>query len=134
MAEFNYEKEIDVRFRDYDMMGHVNNAVYATYLEQARVEYVEDVVGRELMDTGAVVADLHLDFERPVDWGDDVTVAVRAGELGTSSIPLEYEVHVDGEVAATGETLMVTFDPAAGEPRPMPDEWRERIREHEGRA
>lgn len=133
MAEFNYEKEIDVRFRDFDLMGHVNNAVYATYLEQARVEYIEDVVQEPLMDTGAVVADLHLDFERPIDRGDSVTVAVRAGELGTSSIPLKYEIRVDGEVAATGETLMVTFDQEAGEPTPIPDSWRERIQKHEGR-
>jgi acyl-CoA thioester hydrolase len=133
MAEFNYEKEMEVRFRDLDMMGHLNNAVYATYLEQARVEYIEDVVEQQLMETGAVVADLHLDFERPIDWGDDVVVAVRADELGTSSIPLEYEIRVDGDVAATAETLMVTFDPEAGEPRPIPDAWRERIQAHEGR-
>jgi acyl-CoA thioester hydrolase len=133
MAEFNYEKEMEVRFRDLDMMGHLNNAVYATYLEQARVEYIEDVVEQPLMEIGAVVADLHLDFERPIDWGDDVVVAVRADELGTSSIPLEYEIRVDGDVAATAETLMVTFDPEAGEPRPIPDAWRERIQAHEGR-
>lgn len=133
MAEFNYEKEIDVRFRDFDMMDHVNNAVYATYLEQARVEYIQDVVQEPVMDTGAVVADLHLDFERPIEYEDSVTVAVRAGELGTSSIPLEYEIRVDGQVAATGETLMVTFDQEAGEPKPMPESWRERIESHEGR-
>jgi acyl-CoA thioester hydrolase len=133
MAEFNYEKEMEVRFRDLDMMGHLNNAVYATYLEQARVEYIEDVVEQPLMEIGAVVADLHLDFERPIDWGDEVVVAVRADELGTSSIPLEYEIRVDGDVAATAETLMVTFDPEAGEPRPIPDAWRERIQAHEGR-
>lgn len=133
MAEFNYEKEMDVRFRDLDSMGHLNNAVYATYLEQARVEYIEDVVEQPLMEIGAVVADLHLDFERPIDWGDEVVVAVRVDELGTSSIPMEYEIRVDGEIAATGETLMVTFDPEAGEPRPIPDAWRERIQDHEGR-
>jgi acyl-CoA thioester hydrolase len=133
MAEFNYEVELDVRFRDIDAMGHVNNAVYATYMEQARVSYIEDVVGEPLMETGGVVADLHIDFEQPIDWGEDVTVAVRAGELGTSSIPLEYEIRADGDVAATGKTLMVTFDPAAGESRPIPDDWRERIQEHEDR-
>jgi acyl-CoA thioester hydrolase len=114
-------------------MGHVNNAVYATYLEQARVRYVEDVVEEPLMETGGVVADLHVDFERPIDWGEDVTVGVRAGELGTSSIPLVYEIRADGDLAATGETLMVVFDPGAGEPRPIPDAWRERIADHEGR-
>lgn len=133
MAEFNYETEMDVRFRDLDLMGHLNNAVYATYLEQARVEYIEDVVEQPLMEIGAVVADLHLDFERPIDWGDEVVVAVRVDELGTSSIPMEYEIRVDGEIAATAETLVVTFDPEAGESRPIPDAWRERIQDHEGR-
>jgi acyl-CoA thioester hydrolase len=134
MAEFDYEKEIDVWFGDFDMMAHINNVAYARYLEQARIEYIENVVGKQVMNTGAVVADLHIDFEEPIGWGDEVTVAVRAGELGTSSIPLEYEIRSNGEVAATAETLMITFDPAAGEPEPMPDEWRERIREYEGRA
>jgi acyl-CoA thioester hydrolase len=133
MSDCNYEVDIDVRFRDIDAMGHVNNAVYATYLEQARVRYVEDVVEEPLMETGGVVADLHVDFERPIDWGEDVTVGVRAGELGTSSIPLVYEIRADGDLAATGETLMVVFDPGAGEPRPIPDAWRERIADHEGR-
>ncbi len=133
MDEFNYEVELDVRFRDIDAMGHVNNAVYATYIEQARVQYIEDVVDEPLMETGGVVADLHIDFEHPVDWGETVTVAVRADELGTSSIPLEYEIYADGELAATASTLMVTFDPDAHEPRPIPESWRERIQEHEER-
>jgi acyl-CoA thioester hydrolase len=133
MSEFDFEIEMDVRFRDIDAMGHVNNAVYATYLEQARVEYIEEVVGEPLIETGGVVADLHLDFERPIDLDEDVTVAVRAGELGTSSIPLHYEIRADGEVAATGETLMIAFDPETQEPRPIPETWRERIESHEGR-
>jgi len=132
MSEFNYEKEIDVRFADFDMMRHVNNVAYATFLEQARVEYIEDVVEEPLMETGAVVADLHIDFERPIDWGESVIVAVRARELGTTSIPLEYEIRADGNLAATAKTLVVTFDQEAGEPRPIPDDWRARIEAHEG--
>jgi acyl-CoA thioester hydrolase len=152
--DFRYETEIPVRFRDVDAMGHVNNAVYATYLEQARVDYIEDVVGESVLDTGAVIADLHVEFERPIDRGATVTVAVRAGELGTTSIPLSYEIRATaggdadrqdqsrdagargaaGPVAATGETLLVTYDREAGEPRPIPDAWREAIEAHEGRA
>jgi acyl-CoA thioester hydrolase len=133
VSEFNYEIEMTVRYRDIDEMGHVNNAVYATYMEQARVQYIEDVVDEPMMNVGGVVADLQIDFERPIGWGQDVTVAVRAGELGTSSIPLEYEIRADGDVAATGETMMVTFDREAETSRPIPDAWRERIQEHEGR-
>ena len=132
MSEFEYETDVTVRFRDIDAMGHVNNAVYATYIEQARIEYIEDVVDKELMETGAVIADLHLDFQHPIDWGDEVTVAVRATDLGTSSVPLEYEVRTDGDVAATAETMLVTYDRDAGEPTPMPEEWREAISSHEG--
>jgi len=133
MSAFNYEMEVPVRFRDLDPMGHVNNAVYATYLEQARVEYVRDVVGEPVMETGVVVADLELDYERPIELGGTVTVAVGAGELGRTSIPLSYEVRSEGEVAATASTTMVTFDREAREPRPIPEGWRERIEAHERR-
>lgn len=134
MAEFNYEVEMGVRFRDIDAMGHVNNAVYSTYLEQARVEYISDVVGEDIFEgTGVVIADLQIDFARPIEYDESVVVTVRAGELGASSIPIEHEIRADGEVAATAETLMVTIDRETGESCPMPDRWRDRIDAHEGR-
>ncbi len=132
MDEFDYEIEIDVRFRDIDVVGHVNNAVFATYIEQARVQYIEDVVGDSIVETSAVIANIEIDFRRPIDWGESVTVGVRATDLGNSSVPIEYEIRSDGEVAATAETLLVTFDPEAGESRPLPDAWRESIAAHEG--
>ncbi len=132
MSEFGHETEIDVRYRDIDTMGHVNNAVYATYFEQARIEYIEDVVGEEPLAVGAVLADLHVDFERPVEYGETIRVGTRVGELGTSSVPVEHEIRVDGDVAATAEAAMVTYDRETAEPRPVPDRWRERIRAHEG--
>lgn len=131
MAEFDHETTIDVRFRDLDTMGHVNNAVYATYLERGRVQYIEDVIGESLPDISGVVADLHIDFEEPIEYGQTVTVAVRAGDLGTSSVSLEYEVRADGDLAATAETRVVVVDPDTGDPAPVPDVWRERIRDHE---
>jgi acyl-CoA thioester hydrolase len=133
MGEFNFETELTVRFRDIDLLGHVNNAVYSTYLEQARVEYIETVVGESLAETGVVIADLHVDFADPIDRGESVTVTARVGDLGTSSFPMEQEIRVDGTVAATAEALMVTYDADAGEPRPIPDGWRERIRAYEDR-
>lgn len=133
MADFNYEIELDVRFRDLDPMQHVNNAVYASYLEQARVQYVQDVVEKPLMETGAVVANLNIEFERPIEYDETVTVAVRAGEMGTTSVPLHYEIRTETGLAATAETLLVAYDRDAGKPRPIPDEWRKAITEHEGR-
>jgi acyl-CoA thioester hydrolase len=132
MSEFNYEVEMPVRFRDLDPMGHVNNAAYATYLEQARIEYVENVVEKPLLETGAVVALLELNFEHPIEYDDTVTVAVGVDELGTSSIPVTYEIRANGEVAATAETTMVLCDREAGEPHPIPDDWGDPIEAHEG--
>jgi acyl-CoA thioester hydrolase len=132
MDEFSHETAIPVRFRDVDAAGHVNNAVYATYLEQARVEYTEAVIGTETVDLEKVIAHLELDYERSVEHGADVTVGVRVPEVGTSSIPMEYEIRADGATAATGSTVMVMVDPETGGARPLPEGWRERIAAHEG--
>lgn len=126
-GEFSYVTEVDVRFRDIDPMDHVNNAVYVTYIEQARAEYYEDVVGLTLGEADTVLAHLEVDYERPIELGDTVEVRMRTDELGTSSIPMSYELRVEGAVVATAHTVQVTFDRETGEAEPVPEAWRERI-------
>lgn len=132
MAEFNYKTEVSVRFQDLDAVGHVNNAVYATYLEEARIGYLKEVFDVDTQQLGAVIANLEIDYRRPVRDDRHVTVAVRTLEPGTASVPMEYEIRADGEVVATAQTVLVTIDYESGETRPIPDEWRERLREFEG--
>ncbi|RBI64055.1 acyl-CoA thioesterase [halophilic archaeon] len=132
MDDFEYATEIEVRYRDLDTMGHVNNAVYATFLEQARMDYFRDVVGAELEDVGGVIAHLEIDYRQAVTLDDDVTVAVRVPELGESSIPMEYEIRANGEVAATAEVVQVAVDSETRESRSLPDIWRDRISTYEG--
>lgn len=133
MDKFNYETEVPVRFQDLDVAGHVNNAVYVTYLEEARVDYLKDVLNVELDELNAVVANLEINYRRPIQELGDVTVAVRTLEPGTSSVPMEYEIRVGDEVVATAETVMVTVDYETGETYPVPDEWREPVSKFEGR-
>jgi acyl-CoA thioester hydrolase len=133
MAEFSYAQDVPVRFQDLDAVGHVNNAVYATYLEEVRISYTEEVLEVQTDESGLVIAHLELDYRRPITEDDQVTVALRTGELGTSSIPMEYEIRAGDDVVATAETVMVTIDYDTGETRPMPEEWRERIRAYERR-
>jgi acyl-CoA thioester hydrolase len=130
--EYSFAADVDVRYRDLDTMGHVNNAVYATYVEQARVAYFEEVLDVTLPEVESALASLELDFRRPIELGDDVTVALRVPELGESSLPMEFEVRADRAVAATGETVQVAVDGETGSSRPLPDEWREAIRAFEG--
>ncbi len=132
MDEFSYEQEVQVRFQDLDAVGHVNNAVYATYLEEARIGYLKEVFEVDTQELGAVIAHLEIDYRQPVTDDTYVTVAVRTLEPGNSSVPMEYEIRTDGEVVATAETVMVAIDYETGETRRLPDEWRERLAEYEG--
>ncbi|KPN31421.1 acyl-CoA thioesterase YbgC [Halolamina pelagica] len=130
----SYETTLDVRFRDIDAMGHVNNAVYATYAEQARANYFADVLDEDLSAISSVLARIEIDYHRPVELDDGpVTVAVSVPRLGESSLPMEYEIRtVDGELAASIESVQVAYDREAGESVPIPNAWRETITEYHG--
>jgi acyl-CoA thioester hydrolase len=133
MDDFDHHVDISLRYRDLDPMNHVNNAVYASFLEQARNAYFQDVLGTRLDEEDMVIADLEVEFQRPVTLADDaVRIHTRVPSLGTSSFPVEYVVAADGEQKATGATTLVCYDREAGSSRPIPDEWRETIAAFEG--
>jgi len=122
-----YVTEIPVRFRDIDAMGHVNNAVYATYLEQARTAYVRDVLGADLSSIPTVLASLSMEFRRPVLLEDgSVTVEIDVPELGESSVPMTYEIRTEDGVVAEAESVQVAVDDE-GSSRPIPEEHRTAI-------
>jgi acyl-CoA thioester hydrolase len=128
-----YTTEIEVRFRDIDAMGHVNNAVYATYIEQARADYFRDVLDADLSALPTVLASLSIDFRRPVELTDGaVTVGIEIAELGTSSVTMAHDVRAGGEVVAEAEGTLVSLDPDSGEPAPIPDEHRSSIESYHG--
>jgi acyl-CoA thioester hydrolase len=131
MRDEPYTVDIDVRFNDVDLLGHVNNAVFASYLESARFEYYPAVLG-SFDSYESVLAHLEIDFERPIELDDDVTVALWATEVGNSTLHVSYEVRASGEVAATAETVELMYDPETGESRPVPEDWRRRVEEFEG--
>ncbi|WP_137289950.1 acyl-CoA thioesterase [Natronorubrum halophilum] len=124
--------DVPVRYRDLDPLNHVNHAVYASYLEAARTDYLEDIVGIAAENISFVIASLDIDYDRPITMGDDPTVALWVPRLGDSSCTMEYEIRVDGEVAATAETTMVHIDPETKRPSPLPEEIRRPIAAHEG--
>ena len=125
-GEGAFHVPIQVRFRDVDSMGHVNNAVYASYLEQARAEFYADVVGERLHEVSTVLVTQRVDYRRPVEWGDDVTVALVVDDLGRSSVPMRYAVRTERGVAAVANTVQVVVD-EDDESAPVPEAWRERI-------
>jgi acyl-CoA thioester hydrolase len=125
-GEGAFHTPIQVRFRDVDSMGHVNNAVYASYLEQARADFYAEVVGERLHEVPTVLVTQRVDYRRPVEWGDDVTVALVVDDLGRSSVPMRYAVRTGDDVAAVASTVQVVVG-EDGDSAPVPDAWRERI-------
>ena len=129
---FGYETELRVRTRDLDHMLHVNNAVYATYMEQARIDYFTDVLGVGLDRLEIAVVSNHIDFEQQLRYGGWVTVQIRVAELGRTSFCFEYRFLDGDDVTATARTVQVALDKANDTSRPIPDVWREKIVDHEG--
>jgi acyl-CoA thioester hydrolase len=117
-----------VRFRDLDAMGHVNNAVFLTYIESARFAFLRHLgaVGT-LADMSIIVARIEIDFRAPVGFGEEVEVAVHASRFGTKSFDLDYELRAGGRVVAEAKSVLVAYDYGKGEAIDLPDEWKEKL-------
>ncbi len=131
MEGYSYSLGVDVRYRDLDPVGHVNNAVYATYLEHTRTNYYADVLGLATEELSFVLAHVEIDYESSVTAEDDVRVWIRVSRLGEKSMTTEFLIEASGETAATAESVQVVIDDE-GVPCPVPDEWRQEILEYEG--
>ena len=128
MLSGDFVHEERVRFRDLDPMGHVNNAVFLTYLEQARVAFFSEMgAATGLEDMNMIVARVEIDFKAPVRLGQEVEVSVRASRFGTKSFDLDYELRVEGDLVAVAKSVQVAYDYKRREPVPVPAEWREKL-------
>jgi acyl-CoA thioester hydrolase len=120
-----HEKRVEIRWRDVDAYRHVNNAVYLTYLEECRDEWLEDALGNDESVWDFVLARVAVDFRRELRL-EDVSVVVRCTleRLGTSSVATREEIRTGAaELAAEAEAVLVARDASTGRSRPLrPDE------------
>ena len=135
---FYFSTPIKIRFRDLDAFGHVNNAVYFTFMEIARVEYFKQM---GLLQPGEfpspffIIAEATCQYKAPIDMTTPLIIQVRVSRLGNSSFDMEYRLvdEVSGAVLAGGRTVQVTFDYAANRSVPLPAEWRQALMAFEAR-
>lgn len=136
--DFRHRTSLQVRFRDIDAFGHVNNAVFFSYVEQARIRYLLDVLasGEPFDRLPMILARVELDFRSPIMFGDEVVVETRVDRIGRSSVGMSHRMtrEADGRLIADSETVLVTYDYERSEPIPVPEEWRARMAAHEGRT
>lgn len=122
-----HEKRVEIRWSDVDAYMHVNNAVYATYLEECRDEWVDRALG-ELGDAwDFVLARVAIDFRRELRLEDEeVVVSCTLQRIGNSSVTLSEEIRTrEGELSAEAEAVLVARDRELGRSRPLTEAERE---------
>ena len=116
-----HEKRVEIRWSDVDAYMHVNNAVYATYLEECRDEWVDLVVGEAGDAWDYVLARVAIDFRRELRLEDEeVVVTCALDRIGNSSLTLREQILTrDGELSAEAEAVLVARDRELGRSRPL---------------
>ena len=134
MSHFSHR--LEVRFRDCDAMGHTNNAVYLTYLEQARFAHWRSLWGFGTPQLppglpGVILARAECDYRRPAKYGDILEIRLTVAEIGRTSFRYEYEI-VDeaGRTVVTAKTVQVMYDYTTEKPVTIPDEIRALLAVH----
>jgi len=135
LSEFRFVHPIEIRFGDMDAIGHVNNAVYLTYLEIARFAYWKEAeIDRLGGDVSYIMARVEIDFRAPAVAGNVLEVALSVTGIGRSSFTMAYEIRdQDGRLVSTAKSVQVMYDYAAGASVLVPAAIRQRLEEFEGR-
>jgi acyl-CoA thioester hydrolase len=132
---FGHSFSQDVAFRDLDGLGHVNNAVYLSYVESARLAYMQEVLGPLELEELGIVADVKISFRSPAQLGERLEVGHRVSRVGETSLTFDFELRGgDGRLVAEGSTVHVAFDYGEQRPAPVPEQWRSRIESYEARS
>ena len=131
-VSFRFSTSLEVRWSDCDSFGHVNNAVYLTYLEQARLAYWREVLP-DIPFPGMIIARIEIDYRAQAFPGDSLDVRAAVVSFGRTSFRTDYEiVRADGTVAARANSTQVFFDYATNRPAPIDPRVRERVEAFEG--
>jgi acyl-CoA thioester hydrolase len=135
MDGFKIVSDVQVRFSDTDALGHVNNAVYLSYLESARVDYLRELLGaKKIEELGVIIARVEIDYKSPAFHHETMRVGCRVEEIGGSSIKMDYRVEDrdTGRLVALAKSVLVAYDYALGRPVRVSDEWRQKMEDFDG--
>lgn len=134
---FHFHTSVQVRFRDVDVKGHVNHAVYFSYFEMARCEYWMSLFSLEqLSDIDFIVVHAECNYLQPAQYGEWLDVYVAVTGVRNSSFVMEYEARArrPRRVVATGSTIQVIYDYSKNQTKRVPAPVRRKIERFERRA
>lgn len=124
---------IQIRFKDVDAMGHVNHANHLTYLELARVTFLDDVFGQEIdwKKQGIIIANININYVSPILLRDKIVIETWCSKVGNKSFSLSHRIvkqeNATEAVLATAETVLVCFDYKDNRSIEMPKYWKEKL-------
>ncbi|WP_285008235.1 acyl-CoA thioesterase [Pedobacter faecalis] len=128
---FKYKTTIETRFADFDMMGHVNNAAYFTFMEIARSKYWKQAIQWDWKKTGVIIARASLDYIVPILPDDKISIYVRTSKIGNTSFELEYlfvkQKNNDEVICSKGKTVCVAFSYVQNAPVQIPHNERNKM-------
>ncbi|MBP6656774.1 MAG: acyl-CoA thioesterase, partial [Bacteroidia bacterium] len=125
--------KVNIRFSDLDLFGHVNNAVYLTYFEEARVAYFNEVVGYDYdwSTEGVILARVEIDFVIPVHFKDEVFIRTKCCRMGSKSFDLAYEMFIVKEekeiMLSSATSVMVMYNYKEKKSILVSEEWKVKL-------
>lgn len=134
---YKHKTQIQIRFKDVDAMGHVNNANHFTYFEIARVHYFNEVVNETInwSKQGIILAHMEIDYRTPILLTDEVWVYSGIIHFGMKSFEVGYQIIriVNGIeiIAAEGKSVQVCFDYETNRTIPIPELWKQKVLAYE---
>lgn len=104
--------KIQVRFSDLDIMGHVNNSIYLSYFEYARVHYFKELLGEhwDWTENGVLLVRNEVEYISPIFLNDEPVITIRTEHIGSKSFTMLYRIEVNGKHCTSGKSVLVCYD------------------------
>lgn len=137
ISSYKHKIKIQIRFKDIDKQGHVNNANHLTYFETARVEYFKDVFRNKIdwIKKGMILAHSEITYKSPIFLEDNIYCYTKINKFGTKSFEIENIITKEQnggiELAAFGKSVLVCIDYETKETIEVPKEWVDAVNEFE---
>ena len=137
MEPFKHFIDLSARFVDMDSFGHINNANFLTYLEEARIKYLDDIIRWKYnwSKEAIILARAEIDFKIPAQYIDQIKIYTRCTKLGNKSFTLEYKIikteNGSEILLASAVTVLVMYNYEINSSIQVPEEWKTAISEFE---
>ncbi len=124
----------EVRFRDLDVLGHVNNSVYLNYFESTRLAYYTELMDVPLEKIDIILAEITVKYHAPAFYNDRLAIGARVASIGNKSFTMEYKAvrESDDKLIASARSVLVAYDYATGRTTPVTDRFRAIVVERQG--